>query len=139
MTRCHCLCVNSFIISDEVQLLVLPPREIATLTYRSGPEWEQRFNRKRIKNDEVTPSINPSFLIESYLDYQGEAACTKLDPNSLIYVSKVSCCHVCFRSRPRFFFPSLSRLSSAYFTCYPSLHYILFSVRNSACPLVRDK
>ncbi|KAK2190705.1 hypothetical protein NP493_73g03004 [Ridgeia piscesae] len=63
-------------------------REIATLTYRSGPEWEQRFNRKRIQTNEQIPSINPTFLIESYLDYQGEAGCMKLDPNSLIYVSK---------------------------------------------------
>ena len=63
-------------------------REIATLTYRSGPEWEERFDRKRI-DDKAKPGLCPSFLIESYLDYQGESSCMKLDPNSLLYVSKV--------------------------------------------------
>lgn len=63
-------------------------REIATITYRSGPEWEQRFGRKRI-SDAEEPSLCPSFMIESYIDYQGEQACMRLDPNSLLYLSKV--------------------------------------------------
>lgn len=62
-------------------------REIATISYRSGPEWEERFGRKRI--DETVPhSLAPDFLIESYLDHQGEQFCTKYDPNSLLYISK---------------------------------------------------
>lgn len=44
-------------------------REVATITYRSGPEWEQRFGRKRIE-DQVSPNLCPEFEIESYLDYQ---------------------------------------------------------------------
>ncbi|GAA5910271.1 uncharacterized protein JCM6883_001136 [Sporobolomyces salmoneus] len=77
-------------------------RQIATITYRSGPEWEQRFGRRR-RDLASTPSITadvssshlpsppvlcPDFLIETYLDHQGEQFCLKYDANSLIYVSK---------------------------------------------------
>jgi homoserine acetyltransferase len=53
--------------------------EIATITYRSGPEWETRFGRRMLseKIDPVTgardvgvPSLSPDFLIETYLDHQ---------------------------------------------------------------------
>lgn len=64
-------------------------REVATITYRSGPEWEQRFGRKRIDDPpEVFPNLCPEFEIESYLDYQGDSFCYKYDPNSLLYISK---------------------------------------------------
>ena len=69
-------------------------RQIATITYRSGPEWEQRFGRQRRKlSKEVDaavadPALCPDFLIETYLDHQGEQFCLKYDANSLIYVSK---------------------------------------------------
>ncbi|XP_061169662.1 uncharacterized protein LOC133179004 isoform X1 [Saccostrea echinata] len=62
-------------------------REIATLTYRSGPEWDERFSRQRI--DPNSPNtLCPTFTIESYLEYQGESFSTKYDPNSLLYISK---------------------------------------------------
>ncbi|KAG0147364.1 hypothetical protein CROQUDRAFT_656291 [Cronartium quercuum f. sp. fusiforme G11] len=73
-------------------------RQIATITYRSGPEWEQRFGRRRQmmrsnedQNDAKSisaPVLCPDFLIETYLDHQGEQFCLKYDANSLIYVSK---------------------------------------------------
>ncbi len=63
-------------------------REIATLTYRGGDEWKNRFGRDRIDENEP-PSLCPYFMIENYLDYQGENAVGKLDPNTLIYISKV--------------------------------------------------
>ncbi|BGP13753.1 hypothetical protein JCM10213_006416 [Rhodosporidiobolus nylandii] len=75
-------------------------RQIATITYRSGPEWEQRFARRRRDlappPSESTdaahlpspPVLCPDFLIETYLDHQGEAFCLKYDANSLIYISK---------------------------------------------------
>jgi hypothetical protein len=55
--------------------------EIATITYRSGPEWEQRFGRKvrsppteggTAIGEELprTPLLCPDFLIETYLDHQ---------------------------------------------------------------------
>ncbi|KAG0271099.1 hypothetical protein BGZ95_001145 [Linnemannia exigua] len=62
-------------------------REIATISYRSGPEWEQRFGRKRAQ-PATTPSLCADFLIETYLDHQGERFCLQYDPNSLLYVSK---------------------------------------------------
>eukprot|EP00043_Microstomoeca_roanoka_P006598 m.64154 g.64154 ORF g.64154 m.64154 type:complete len:468 (-) comp13480_c0_seq1:107-1510(-) len=61
-------------------------REIATISYRSGPEWEKRFNRKRIEG--ARHSFMPEYLIETYLDHQGTSACLRYDPNSLIYISK---------------------------------------------------
>lgn len=62
-------------------------REIATITYRSGPEWEQRFGRDRA-DPTKTPALCPDFLIETYLDHAGEKFCLEYDPNSLLYVSK---------------------------------------------------
>ena len=35
-----------------------------------------------------TPLLCPDFLIETYLDHQGEQFCLKYDANSLIYISK---------------------------------------------------
>ncbi|KAI0975791.1 homoserine O-acetyltransferase [Xylaria arbuscula] len=62
-------------------------REIATVTYRSGPEWEQRFGRRRADSTKP-PALCPDFLIETYLDHAGEKFCLTYDPNSLLYVSK---------------------------------------------------
>jgi len=62
-------------------------REIATVTYRSGPEWEQRFGRRRA-DPSKPPALCPDFLIETYLDHAGEKWCLQYDPNSLLYVSK---------------------------------------------------
>lgn len=62
-------------------------REIATVTYRSGPEWEQRFARGRADSSKP-PALCPDFLIETYLDHAGEKFCLTYDPNSLLYVSK---------------------------------------------------
>lgn len=70
--------------------------EIATITYRSGPEWDLRFGRKlrpppvaaSTDSRPRTPALCPDFLIETYLDYQGEQFCLKYDANSLIYISK---------------------------------------------------
>ncbi|XP_064648736.1 uncharacterized protein LOC135500950 [Lineus longissimus] len=62
-------------------------REIAFVSYRSGPEWDQRFGRKMMEDYEQ-PNLCPNFLIESYLDYQGEISSVNFDPNSLLYISK---------------------------------------------------
>ncbi|KAH8821909.1 Alpha/Beta hydrolase protein [Xylogone sp. PMI_703] len=62
-------------------------REIATVTYRSGPEWEQRFGRRRADSSKP-PALCPDFLIETYLDHAGEKFCLEYDPNSWLYVSK---------------------------------------------------
>ncbi|KAI9712125.1 MAG: hypothetical protein M1820_001834 [Bogoriella megaspora] len=62
-------------------------REIATVTYRSGPEWEKRFGRRRA-DPSKPPALCPDFLIETYLDHAGEKWCLEYDANSLLYVSK---------------------------------------------------
>ncbi|KAF3902138.1 hypothetical protein ABW21_db0204820 [Orbilia brochopaga] len=62
-------------------------REIATVTYRSGPEWEQRFSRRRADPTQP-PALCPDFLIETYLDHAGEKWCLEYDANSLLYISK---------------------------------------------------
>lgn len=62
-------------------------REIATVTYRSGPEWEQRFGRRRA-DPRRQPALCPDFLIETYLDHAGEKFCLEYDANSWLYVSK---------------------------------------------------
>ncbi|AEO54579.1 homoserine O-acetyltransferase-like protein [Thermothelomyces thermophilus ATCC 42464] len=62
-------------------------REIATITYRSGPEWEQRFGRRRA-DPSMPPALCPDFLVETYLDHAGEKFCLTYDANSLLYVSK---------------------------------------------------
>ncbi|ODQ67833.1 homoserine acetyltransferase [Nadsonia fulvescens var. elongata DSM 6958] len=62
-------------------------REVATITYRSGPEWEMRFGRDRA-DPSRPPALCPDFLIETYLDHQGEKWCLEYDPNSFLYVSK---------------------------------------------------
>ncbi|KAF9268187.1 homoserine acetyltransferase [Marasmius fiardii PR-910] len=70
-------------------------RQIATITYRSGPEWDIRFGRRfralpdpPKPNMPRPPALCPDFLIETYLDHQGEQFCLKYDANSLIYISK---------------------------------------------------
>jgi homoserine acetyltransferase len=57
-------------------------RQIATITYRSGPEWDQRFGRnlRTLGTSEQSqveaaggirrPMLCPDFLIETYLDHQ---------------------------------------------------------------------
>ncbi|EEB09127.1 homoserine O-acetyltransferase [Schizosaccharomyces japonicus yFS275] len=62
-------------------------REVATISYRSGPEWEQRFGMRRA-DPSADPALCPDFLIETYLDHAGEKFCTQYDPNSLLYISK---------------------------------------------------
>ncbi len=59
---------------------------MGTITYRSGPEWMERFGRKRGK-DEV-PRLDEDFQVENYLAYQGDKFCLQYDPNSYLYISK---------------------------------------------------
>ncbi|CCG83829.1 protein of unknown function [Taphrina deformans PYCC 5710] len=62
-------------------------RQIATISYRSGPEWEDRFGSRRADEDQA-PAFCPDFLVETYLDHAGEKFIGSYDPNSLLYVSK---------------------------------------------------
>jgi len=62
-------------------------REIGTITYRSGPEWLDRFGRARSFPDRL-PSLGEDFQVESYLVHQGEKFCLQYDANSYLYISK---------------------------------------------------
>jgi homoserine O-acetyltransferase len=61
-------------------------REIGTITYRSGPEWEERFGRRRAFD--APPRLGADFQVETYLAHQGEKFCRQYDPNSYLYISK---------------------------------------------------
>ena len=58
---------------DATRLWFLP-EEIATITYRSGPEWDIRFGRQLEASskpaEQRTPALCADFLIETYLDHQ---------------------------------------------------------------------
>ncbi|XP_064395576.1 uncharacterized protein LOC135342697 [Halichondria panicea] len=62
-------------------------REVGTITYRSGPEWLERFGHQRASPDSA-PDFCPDFLVETYLENQGEKFCEAYDPNSILYISK---------------------------------------------------
>ncbi|HEX5064721.1 MAG TPA: homoserine O-acetyltransferase [Myxococcota bacterium] len=61
-------------------------REIGTITYRSGPEWQERFGRER--GDDAPPRLDEDFQVERYLAYQGDKFCLQYDANSYLYISK---------------------------------------------------
>jgi len=62
-------------------------REIATITYRSGPEWDARFARTRL-SPHSPPAFCADYQIERYLDYSGEKWWRGYDANSMLYISK---------------------------------------------------
>lgn len=66
-------------------------RIIGTISYRSGPEWEQRFSNERV--DPASPlslphqkGFAPDFHVESYLQHQSDSFSTRYDPNSLVRI-----------------------------------------------------
>ena len=67
----------AFYHSDAACLWFLLPEEIATITYRSGPEWDIRFGRQVQASSEPaeqrTPALCADFLIETYLDHQASS------------------------------------------------------------------
>lgn len=54
---------------EKTTLYIIMCREVATIGYRSGPEWAQRFGLKRA-NPDSPPDFCPDYLIETYLDKQ---------------------------------------------------------------------
>jgi homoserine acetyltransferase len=62
-------------------------REIATITYRSGPEWDARFARTRL-SPKSPPAFCADYQIERYLDWSGEKWWRGYDANSMLYISK---------------------------------------------------
>jgi homoserine O-acetyltransferase len=62
-------------------------REMGTITYRSGPEWQNRFGRART-DEGSAPRLDEDFEVERYLVHQGEKFCLQYDANSYLYISK---------------------------------------------------
>jgi homoserine O-acetyltransferase len=62
-------------------------REMGTITYRSGPEWQNRFGRSRTDEGAI-PRLDEDFEVERYLVHQGEKFCLQYDANSYLYISK---------------------------------------------------
>jgi homoserine acetyltransferase len=60
-----------------LRTLIYLIQEIATITYRSGPEWDIRFGRQLRETpstvEQRTPALCPDFLIETYLDHQASS------------------------------------------------------------------
>lgn len=64
-------------------------RQIGTITYRSGPEWDRRFARER--RTSATISEDPfavDYEVESYLVHQGDRFVQRFDANAYLYLSK---------------------------------------------------
>jgi homoserine O-acetyltransferase len=61
-------------------------REIGTITYRSGPEWQERFGRRR--RGDGPPRLDEDFQVEGYLAHQADKFCLQYDANSYLYISK---------------------------------------------------
>ena len=69
-------------------------RLIATITYRSYESFESRFGRTLQKaGEENQLSIRDQFVVESYLNYQGEKLTHRFDPNAYLYLSKAMDLH----------------------------------------------
>lgn len=62
-------------------------RQLATITYRSGPEWQKRFGLERIQGEKEERFSN-EFSIEDYIDHQGDKFCRNYDANSWLYLSR---------------------------------------------------
>lgn len=62
-------------------------RQIGTITYRSGQEWQDRFGQSIFKGA-CTSSLKEEFEIERYLVHQGGKWVNNYDPNSMIWISK---------------------------------------------------
>jgi len=64
-------------------------RQIGTITYRSGKEWQQRFGQKKQGVAGFSAEgMNNEFMIEHYLTHQGEKWVNNYDPNSMLWISK---------------------------------------------------
>ncbi len=62
-------------------------RQIGTITYRSGPEWDRRFARERVRPRPA--DLGPDFQVESYLLHQGDRFVdADFDASSYLYLSK---------------------------------------------------
>jgi homoserine O-acetyltransferase len=72
-------------------------REIGTITYRSDLEWSRRFGRAWQDGDFFR--FDGRFVVESYLEHQGEKYPIAYDANSYLYLSRAMDLHDLGRDR----------------------------------------
>ena len=73
-------------------------RRIAMIHYRSGEEFDRRFDRH--SNDPIEPfRLEHRFDIESYLDYQGQKIQSRFDANTYLVLNKMMDLHDVGRGR----------------------------------------
>ena len=74
-------------------------REIAQVTYRTGPLFEQRFGRSTVDPIDEGLSLWQRFDIEGYLDHHGTKLVRRFDANSYLVLSKAMDLHDLGRGR----------------------------------------
>lgn len=70
-------------------------REIAMISYRTQPSFQQKFHRNKASN-------NGTFNVESYLRYQGKKIVERFDANSYITITHTMDSHDITRDRSNF-------------------------------------
>ena len=64
-------------------------RKLGVVTYRSAMEWDGRFGRVRLINDDhASEKFGPEFEVERYLDAHAERFVDQFDPNCYLYLSR---------------------------------------------------
>lgn len=64
-------------------------RKLGVVTYRSAMEWDGRFGRVRLINDDhASQKFGPEFEVERYLDAHAERFVDQFDPNCYLYLSR---------------------------------------------------
>ena len=64
-------------------------RKLGVVTYRSAMEWDGRFGRVRLINDDhASEKFGPEFEVERYLEAHAERFVDQFDPNCYLYLSR---------------------------------------------------
>ena len=63
-------------------------RMAAMTTYHSRESLGSRFGRQAASRPALYPSFGPTFDVEGYLHYHGEALVRRFDPNSYLYLTR---------------------------------------------------
>jgi homoserine O-acetyltransferase len=74
-------------------------RKIAMVSYRSDVNYNQRFARDRLQNNDHMFDDKNLFQVESYLNYQGQKLVRRFDANSYLYISRAMDAHDISRDR----------------------------------------
>ncbi|MFA5292685.1 MAG: homoserine O-acetyltransferase [Phycisphaerae bacterium] len=63
-------------------------RMIGHITYLSEESMREKFGRELRSADEYSYDLNSEFLVETYLDYQGQSFVDRFDANCYLYITK---------------------------------------------------